>query len=398
MVANGGRGGELVPRLLPKLVVSLVLAGWPGVLGAQVSMEHAGSVLVPGSAVDQHGETFAVTGMSGVAWLGGDSYAAVMDNSDKVVLFELRLAQDGAVLGLDAVRGLTLAASGDHEGIAATGRGTVLVSDEGSTTVREFRLSDGGLERVLSVPGVFSNRRGNLGLESLAFDPAMSWTANEEALTVDGGRSTPDAGSVVRILRFRAGDGAALSQHAYAVEPMHGPRIPFGNPGQSGLSELVALPDGTLLAVERSLAWTTPLFLTRVYRVGFANATEVSGSDGLEGESFAPVGKALVYSGGHANLEGLCLGRRLSSATHAMVGVVDDGDPLSTNSVEVFRLTGMGACAADVDGDGSVDLEDLHRLHVEPMDLDGDGAADAGDRRCLEAYLRRYEGFDVGGR
>ncbi|MFG0244153.1 MAG: esterase-like activity of phytase family protein [Phycisphaerales bacterium JB054] len=360
----------------------------------QLAVEHVASVELPGSAVDQHGEPFAVSGLSGVTWLGGESYAAVMDNSDKLVVFELGLASDGSVVRLDGVRGLTLGGSGDHEGIAATGAGTVLVSHEGAMTVREFRLDDGGLVRTLSVPSVYSSRRGNLGLESLSFDPAFAWTGNEEALTVDGGRATPEAGTVVRLLRLGP-DGEALSQHAYEVEPMHGPRIPFGNPGQSGLSELVSLPDGALLAVERSLAWTAPLFLTRVYRVEFASATDVSGLDGLIGREYTPVGKTLVYSGGHNNLEGLCLGPRLSPTVHALVGVVDDGDPVSTNAVEVFRLRGLEACAADVDADGEIDIEDLHRLHAEPEDLNGDGSADAGDLRCLARYLRRHEWFDV---
>jgi len=363
-------------------------------VSAQLAIEHAGSVALPGAAVDQHDVSFAISGLSGVTWLGGESYAAVMDNSDKLVLFELGLAADGSVVGLDGVRGLTLGGSGDHEGVAATCAGTVLVSHEGAMTVREFRLDDGALVRTLSVPAVYSSRRGNLGLESLSFDPAFVWTGNEEALTVDGGRATPEAGTVVRLLRLGP-DGEALSQHAYEVEPMHGPRIPFGNPGQSGLSELVSLPDGTLLAVERSLAWTAPLFLTRVYRVEFANATDVSGLDGLIGAEYTPVGKTLVYSGGHNNLEGLCLGPRLSPTSHALVGVVDDGDPVSTNAVEVFRLIGLEACAADVDADGEIDIEDLHRLHAVPEDLDGDGSADAGDLRCLERYLRRHEWFDV---
>ena len=374
-------------------VLALVSVGQR--VAAQLAIEHVASVVLPGSAVDQHGDPFGISGLSGVTWLGGESYAAVMDNSDKLVLFELGLAADGSVVGLDGVRGLTLGGSGDHEGVAATGAGTVLASHEGAMTVREFRLDDGALVRTLSVPAVYSSRRGNLGLESLSFDPAFVWTGNEEALTVDGARATPDAGTVVRLLRLETGGGEGLSQHAYEVEPMHGPRIPFGNPGQSGLSELVALPDGTLLAVERSLAWTAPLFLTRVYRVEFANATDVSGLAGLIGSEYTPVGKTLLYSGGHNNLEGLCLGPRLSPTTHAMVGVVDDGDPVSTNAVEVFRLSGLEACAADVDADGEIDIEDLHRLHAVPEDLDGDGSADAGDLRCLERYLRRNEWFDV---
>ncbi|QKK09336.1 MAG: hypothetical protein HND58_15005 [Planctomycetota bacterium] len=114
------------------LLVSVAASVWGGSeVCAQGTVEHVDSIELPGTAVDQHGVSFAISGLSGVTWLGGGSYAAVMDNSDKLVLFDLALAADGSVVGLDGVRGLTLGGSGDHEGIAATGAGTVLVSHEG---------------------------------------------------------------------------------------------------------------------------------------------------------------------------------------------------------------------------------------------------------------------------
>lgn len=384
-----------------RMIVAVGLAAW-GVAAqvetTQIFIEHADTVVLPDAANDQHGTAFTITGLSGVTWLGGESYVAVMDNSDKVVFFELALAEDGTAVSLSGVRGLTLSGSGDHEGIAVTDSGTVLISHEGSMRVREFALDDGALLGTWSTPGVYASRRNNLGLESLSFDPVVVWTANEEALTVDGERASPDAGTVVRLLRMRTTNGVPLGQYAYEVEPMHGPRIPFGNPGQSGLSDLVALPDGSLLALERSLALTTPLFLTRIYRVGFIGASDVSGMDGLVDATYEPVAKTLLYSGGHNNLEGLCLGPRLRAGVFALVGVVDDGDPVSTNAVEVFRLTGLRVCASDVDGDGAVDIDDLYRWHTTPTDLNGDGVADEEDRRCLETYLRRYEGLDAGTR
>ena len=375
-----------------RVVAALGLAA--GVAHAEHSIQHAATIALPASTTDQHGVSFTITGVSGVSWLGGDAFAAVMDNSDKVVLFDLTLAEDGSITALANIHGLTLDRSGDHEGIALASPGEVLISNEANSKIRAFGLADGAWRRTVPVPAIYDTRRGNLGLESLAFDASFIWTANEEALAVDGPRASPTGGTVVRLLRMDAMTESPLTEYAYEVDAMHGPTIPFGSPGQSGLSDLVALPDGSLLALERSLAFIDPLFQTRIYEVETDNATDVSDLSSLDGASYTPASKTLLYSGGHNNLEGLCLGPRLSSTTHALVGVVDDGDPVSFNAIVVFRLGGLGACAFDADGSGSVDIDDLYFLHQHPADLDGDGAANASDLRCLEAYLRRYEAFD----
>ena len=356
------------------------------VANAQRSVEFVDAAAFPETTVDQHGSPFTITGLSGVTHLGKSRYCAVMDNSDKVVLFDLTLNDDGTIVGVAGVFGLTLGASGDHEAIAVSGKNQVFIADESGMTLREFSLVDGSLLRELSVPAVYGNRRNNLGLESLSIETGIAWTANEEALTVDGDRSTPDAGTVVRLLRERVADGVAFEQFAYVVEPMHGARIPGGDPGQSGLSELVGLPDGGLLALERSLALANPFFLSRIFEVNLDGATDVSGFGSLEGGGFTPAGKTLLYSGGQANLEGLCLGTALNAGGHALVGVVDDGDPLSTNTVVVFRLEGLDACPADLDGDGDTDAEDFFSYldafaagDVETCDIDADQDCDAED-------------------
>ena len=78
------------------------------------------------------------------------------------------------------------------------------------------------------------------------------------------------------------------SQYAYTVEPIHGTA---GGSAQSGLVELVALPDGTLLALERSLANAFPPYNSRLFAIDFAAATDVSGPPfdaGLSGTTFNP--------------------------------------------------------------------------------------------------------------
>ena len=69
-----------------------------------------------------------------------------------------------------------------------------------------------------------------------------------------------------------------------------------------------------------------------------------------------------------------------------------DGTPKP--AFEAF-LMGLGGCAADINADGQINLDDLHALTQTPADINGDGIADEDDLRCLEKYLRRFEIRDL---
>lgn len=319
----------------------------------QISITQRPSQLLSTAATDQHGTPFKVRGMSGVTWLSGEAgdsiFAVVIDNSDKVVRLRASFKEDGSIASLAIVDGLTLEVSGDHEGIAFAGgaNNSVFVSDEGGPAINEFDLGTGALLRSVAVPSVFTepgSLRSNLGLESLARCPETGnlWSANEEALTVDGERSTPEHGTLVRLTRTGVGgggDGAAPDvQYVYLTEPLHGAMM---RGGRSGVSDVVAISGGRLLVLERSFASGEGLFKNSIYLVDPAEGipTDVAGIGGLEGAEFVPVGKRLVWSGFlNQNLEGLCLGPRVSRMSWVLLGVVDDGDPLSVNMVMSFEL------------------------------------------------------------
>lgn len=347
-----------IPRKQTLLAVCAACCIGHSSADAQLVVTFLGDVPVPSSVLDQFGQSFEVEGMSGVCALGGDSFAAVMDNSNRVVLFDLPISGDGTIGMLTNVHGLTLSFSGDHEAIVHSAFDRLLIADENTMTLCEVDLSTGDLLSTSTVPPVFDARRPNLGLESLSLDADSLWTANEEALTVDGPVTSPVSGSVARLLSQSLATGTENGQWAYLIEPMHGPTIPPEGLGQSGLTELVALPGGGLLAIERSLALASPIFLTRMYSVDVQGATEVSGYASLDGISIVPVTKTLVYQGSHANLEGLCLGQSLDNEGRAMIGVVDNGDPFSENTIVVFRIQGLGSpaeCLGDIADDfGSI--------------------------------------------
>lgn len=321
--------------------------------GASISITQRPSQLLATAATDQNGTPFKIRGMSGVTWLSGDAgdsiFAVVIDNSDKIVRLRVGFKEDGSIASLAIVDGLTLGVSGDHEGIAFADGATnsVFVSDEGGPAINEFDLSTGALMRTVDVPSVFTepgHLRSNLGLESLArcAETGHLWSANEEALTVDGERSTPEHGTLVRLTQTgvgRGGDEAAPDvQYVYLTEPLHGTMM---RGGRSGICDIVAISGGRLLVLERSFASGEGLFRNSIYLVDPAEGTptDVAGMGALEGADFEPVQKRLVWSGFlNQNLEGLCLGPRVSPTSWVLLGVVDDGDPLSLNMVVSFEM------------------------------------------------------------
>jgi hypothetical protein len=163
------------------------------------------------------------------------------------------------------------------------------------------------------------------------------------------------------------------------------------------------LPDGRLIAMERSLAFATtfsPSFQSRIYEVDFSGATNVASVAALSTATYTPVTKRRVWSGVPAgdngmNLEGLVLGPRLASGHATLIGIVDDGgasDLLSTNTLVSFEITSdvaMPASPGDVDMDGDVDNADFARLTLSygaqegalwrDGDMDGNGRVDLAD-------------------
>ncbi len=342
---------------------------------------------LPTTAEDQNATAFDVTGASGVTYLGNDRFAFVLDNSNHVLFLDLTFNPDGSVATSVTAGGLSLDTTADHEGIAPNGPGSVLISNEEEPGVRSYALTTGVNTGAITIPAVFADRRSNRGFESLTSDGTTAYTANEEALTVDGDASSPSNGSTVRMLQFDPVAGTPGPQYAYETESMHGPFIPLENPGQSGLTDLVLLPDGRLLAAERSLALATPLFFSRIFEVSTDGATDVSALPALAGETFTPVSKNQLWSGDVGNLEGLALGPVLPDGSSVLIGAIDDGDPFSTNTFIVLKLTsGTTACnPADLDANGVLNFDDIDAFVAGFLggdliaDLDGNGALNFDD-------------------
>ena len=124
-----------------------------------------------------------------------------------------------------------------------------------------------------------------------------------------------------------------------------------GGVSRSGLSDLVLLPDGRLLALERSFALLGPRnilsdFRNRIYLIDFTGATDISAgrfASGMAGKKCEPVKKHLLFD--HqgttiGNLEGLTVGPKIAPNRWAMVGVVDNNMMnVMANRLIAFSLT-----------------------------------------------------------
>jgi hypothetical protein len=338
----------------------------------EISVLGAGPLIVPyGAEVGG----FRVGGLSGIARDADGSYLAVVDNEGDTPARVFRLAFTVDERGVSPLAGKTplqvpvaairlTRADGtgfdgknfDGEGIAVTAKPTLLLSSEIEPSIREFSPA-GGLLGELPVPPLFLSgpkhgTRGNLGFESVALSASgpsgeTAWTANERPLWQDVPEDDQTRPGPVRLLRFDRPAGSsgftAGAQYVYELEGIRG-KLGHGF-AVRGLSDLLALPDGDLLALEREYVFGRG-FRIQLYRVSLAGATDVSGLESLRGKSWQGVRKTLLFDFGRAgfvadNLEGMTFGPELPDGSRTLVLVSDNNfEPLQKTQIVALRWRG----------------------------------------------------------
>ncbi len=340
--------------------------------------------------------------LSGLTWLGGTSYLAVSD--DSAAMYPLTIAvdlADGTIDSASVGSGIALAGS-DLEGIAFVAPDRVLVSDEVGPNIRLHAVADGGLVQTLTMPAVLGNVRGNLGLEALAWDETNDrvWTANEEALSVDGPVSSFSAGTVVRLTRFNAAF-AADGQWAYVTDAIPGDRAPAGRDVEvSGVPALAVLSDGTVLVLERALGNSASL-RHRIYQVDYSAATDVSSLPALDGAGYTPVTKTLLWERNVivTNFEGMALGPTLADGSRSLILVSDNGSSLAS-AMFALKVRPL-VCGDGVEG-GDETCDDGNTLAGDGCDATcgdefcGDGLVnDGGAESCEDGNAMDGDGCDA---
>ena len=338
-----------------------------------IRVEPGGIVNAPGEVVEADGSRHAVAELSGIAWLGGDSYAAVMDGSDRLLFLTVTPDVSGAPPTVTFERSLALDRLRDWEDLAVfTGpdrRRRWFVVEEDTPAVREFSEQAAGDRPVgksprslreagmVSLAEPFRTARANRGPEALAVEPDGSWlwTANEEPLERDGPAVAEGIAGRVRLVGLPIDSAAAIGARSdplehrrevvYEVDPPHDRLGIPGGPLYSGVVALVALGPERLLVLERSAAAGVPPLENRIYLVDTTTAVGAGDSEGnLAADGVTPVAKTLLWKGAlGVNLEGLCAGPRLPDGRMTLVAVADNGadDALGRrpNPVACFLLT-----------------------------------------------------------
>jgi len=308
-------------------------------------------------------------GLSGITYLGEQKYWAVSDRH--AAAHELSIHLDlntGEILKANSrpMLVLTNADGGlnketwgaDREGIIYDNKNNrVCISNERtgsdvySPSISCHSIKSGKTTKVITSDtdiklSVFANIRKNAGFESLSFDSQSNtiWTANEDALTVDGNEPTHLTGSVVRLLQFNE-LLQPIKQLAYevdSIEQLISADSSLVDREFSGLVELLSLPTGELLALERALVgdnFNQAAIRIRIYKVDYANATDISQAPWLSGLLnstivYKKVNKKLLFEMFNpadfntSNFEGITLGPKLINGDYALILIADNDSGL----------------------------------------------------------------------
>lgn len=315
-----------------------------GVSGGDWAIEEVGRFVLEDGSIRE---------LSGVSWVSTDEagtrYLCVSD--DKPIVIPLIVDVDresGAIASVVAREPLPLIASADDlEGIGFDPRtGTALISNESEPGIREHDLASGKLLRRVdagSHPELspFEGITRNKAWESLAISPdgTAIWTANEDALT-------DDPAGTIRLQRFDA-DLKPTGQWAYDLAPQPDEWVAkFA----LGVPDLLMLPDGNLVVLERGFGTMKHGFRARIqlYQVDLTNATQLE-REPLDGA--VRVGKTLLWENNyddlHSNFEGITLGQTLTGGDRTILLVADNGGTTNRHSVLALRLRRNTAPAED---------------------------------------------------
>ncbi|MGE0125665.1 MAG: esterase-like activity of phytase family protein [Vicinamibacterales bacterium] len=298
---------------------------------AEVGLEYLGAVVYAPGTLAVPGESLGVGSLSGLAFdRASGRWVAAMDEvtRPRLVWLDINVAGGGPTVVPRRFTFLRPIAGGappetidvlDMESLVALPGGDFATTNEGHVDRRGvarqpvvLRIArDGGVVAAVRPRPHFTidpadrsrGVRHNLGLESLTRTPdGRLISGMEQPLAQDGPTSSASRGGRVRLLEF-VPDGATWRpgrEWPYDLDPTpavagYGP--PCGD-GENGLSELFALDDRRLIALERAClngAEGAPAFNpVRLHLVDLTSAEDVSRHASLAGVAVRPAAKRLL--------------------------------------------------------------------------------------------------------
>ncbi len=264
---------------------------------------------------------------SGIAPLGGSRYAVVSDKQTEDGFYEMEILQDETTGEVEEVRLIAFHGNGnscrDAEGISfMPSSGTIFISAEDDQRIMEYTAQGQLTGRELSVPKALSkaNIYGNYGFEALSFceETGLFWTCTENSLRSDSTLSsaTNPVPALLRLQTFGT-DLEPGHQYIYTTDAPDIRRKAMKS--AIGVPEITALPDGSLLVLERDFIVTPKYSGSYVDNRIYLFQPE-SGKKTLQAEWTTKVN---LTKRNIANYEGMCLGARLKDGRQTILLLSD---------------------------------------------------------------------------
>ena len=339
-----------------KIVVSAaILAG--------AMMANAASLtLTKGNVYTRSSSAVYPQPLSGITYAGGNSYYTVSDNGATYGLYTctINLSEDGKTINSFQVattnNAVKPSGTSDLEGVAYDpSSGNVWMADESKKTIKEYNPTTGAAAKSLTIPDVMKQNASNYGFESLTIsgDGLTLWTSNEEGLTCDDSVSSYSKTTVVRLNKYTRpsvnSNFTLAAMYPYVTDKWRYSQN-VSNKARHGVADLCALPDGSLLVLERDLSFSSSISGTLtfyIYHVDTSGATDVQNYSSLSnGVAWTAASKTLLASEGkslfsYGNFEGICLGPRLSNGNLSILLMSDAGDGYSEPMIYPLVLSGL---------------------------------------------------------
>ncbi len=269
---------------------------------------------------------------SGIAPLGGDSYAVVCDKSETDGFFVFRIDIDSISGKLRNVACEGFRSSGeanrDQEGIAYVPEsGLVYVGGEADNQVFEYDMEGKRTGCRLAIPDIFASASANYGLESLTYNATthLFWLTSESTLPADGAQATAGNDTTRNLLRIQSFD-ESLQPRGWHYYMMDAPTAKKrGSNYAMGVSELCALDDGRLLVLEREFYVSRRKLGSFVRCKLFVADPSACGVGEMMPKRLLTEFKTGIrlFNYRLANYEGMCLGPRLADGGQVIVLVSD---------------------------------------------------------------------------
>ncbi len=331
--------------------ISANAQGLGDLLGAVFGAVSEGAVATSSVTNQQNLATWGISpaNYSGITPLGDGRYAVVSDKGAADGFYIWKIEQDpetGLVTNVENegffANKVDARSDRDCEGIVYVPKtNTVFISGEGDQRVIEYDMDGQRTGNEFDIPQQFSKTVGNQGLEALGFGgkggKARFWTTTETSLPADGvaaGPKNPGAENLLRIQSFKTNLRPA-QQFVYKMDA--GRSSDFGTTYVFGVPEVLALPNGRILVLEREAnipkIYIGAEVICKLYSVKpkrNQKITEESVLSDLAEKKY--LSKQLVDSWSThlslgsfdwANYEGMCLGAKLANGQQTVLLISD---------------------------------------------------------------------------